>query len=184
VRTLCGGGRAGFSAKRDPIFVTGKAAKGVAGRVTSIALLSETHTVVPAPAGFPSEDSASTPLPRTSASIHSSLTTVMEAGTFAQTVALPARISSVMRPGRSELTDCTTPEITTRLYSYSGFFRPAVETGTAGGSVSGPSADTRASTTAGAAPADETTPVISTRQPLAGGFCPGARLIRIPPVAS
>ncbi len=129
-------------------------------------------------------DSASTPLARTSASVHSSLMTVIETGTLAQMVLLSARISSVTSPGRSESTDRTTPEKRTRRYSYLGSLRCAAETGTGGGSASSPRADMRPSMTAGAGPPEEAMPVTSTLHPVAGRVCAGARLTRIPPVES
>ena len=55
---------------------------------------------------------------------------------------------------------------------------------TGGGSASGPKADTRAWVIAGAGPPEEASPATSTRQPTAGGICPGARVTRIPPVES
>src|ERR1035438_267375 len=93
-------------------------------------------------------------------------------------------IRRMPRPGRSELTDCTTPGMTTRSYSYFVSRKSGGETETGGGSTSAPRADIRASTIAGAAPPEEARPATSPRQPVAGGICPGARVTRIPPVES
>ncbi len=181
-RTRWPGERAGPSAKRAPILLMRKAASGIAGRVLRMSPGLEIQSagrVAP-----PSEDSARTPLARTSASTHSSFIDASGARTVAQTVAFPARISKVSNPGRSGLTDCTTPATATRLYAYAGSCKFDGETETDGGCTPAPRAARCASTIAGAGPPEEARPEASTRQPVAGKICPGARLTRIPPVES